>query len=140
MVPAIDEYAIPKGRKIHSICKNYKFWEKRIKKIIAGEGFLSINIWTMSRRPKHTGISELHIEDADIGIEKLIRKKEGNKDNYYIESENGFIQIDTFTLAMNEYLLPEEFQDKYKNYPYGELALIHFTGFRYGTKIEGGRL
>ena len=125
---------IKEKHKLHSIRMNYEFWEKRIKKIIAGEGFLSIRMWSgKPYRSKQTCVQTL-FEDDGVGIEKLVRVKEGEEDCYYIKEESGLKRIDTFTLAMNDGLLEEEFKEWFKNYPYGELALIHFTGFRYGAR------
>jgi hypothetical protein len=120
--PIIDE------SKIHTIRKNYDFWEKRIEKINRGEGVLSIRVWT--GKPYRSPQREIaRLEKA--GIEKVIFTRDEELLFFDIEMPGYYETLDNYLLAKNDGLSLPEFIDWFKDYPEGEMALIHFTSFRY---------
>jgi hypothetical protein len=114
--------------KIHTIRKNYAWWKKRIEAINQGEAYLSIRRWTGKpyRSPQHE-IKRLET----VGVQEVAKRSEGGKTKYYIKESDGLYFVSTGTLARNDGLSYEEFCEWFKNYPDGDMAIIHFTDFRY---------
>jgi hypothetical protein len=138
MVNLQFEKAILDGIKTHSIRKNYPFWEKRIKKIQAGEGYLSLRCWTGKPRRskqreflrlKNVGIQAIRIYHHEtIYGDKMppnfcVRGKDIDKD--ILAKNDGFYDVDGDPNT-------DDFIDWFYDYPDGVMALIHFTEFRYG--------
>ncbi len=109
--------------KVHTIRGNYELWRKRFDKIDKWEAYLSVRSW--SGKPYKSSQVELFRFDKsdNIGIEKLRIYPTWVEDNTYIE-----IGI----LSQNDGLSFEDFSDWFKGYDGSkEMAIIHFTGFRY---------
>lgn len=110
--------------KIHTIRMNYEFWKNRVKEINAGKAILSIRVW----KDKPYNSKQFEIKKlTKLGIQKLIRDNDG-----YFTIEGA--QASIYNIAMNdgltldnfmEWLFPE-FTNRNK-----DLAIIHFTDFRY---------
>lgn len=113
--------------KKHTIRSNYELWEKRFKNIQEGKAVLSVRVWT--GKPYNSPQKEVfRFTNADgIGIEKIQFKRIPN--DFFI----GDRRIDSFLLAENDGLTPYQFKDWFQNYDLTKpMAVIHFTGFRYG--------
>jgi hypothetical protein len=96
---------------------------------MAGEGYLSLRIWTgKPRRSKQREI--LRIEKC--GIEKVIFSKDEELLFFDIERPGYNETLDTSLVAKNDGITVGELFDWFKDYPAGYMAIIHFTNFRYG--------
>jgi hypothetical protein len=133
MVHPQFEEEILSGEKIHSIRKNYEFWEKRIESIMAGEGYLSLRVWTgKPRRSKQREFLRLE----KCGIEKAIFSKDEELLFFDIEMSGYNETLDTALVAKNDGLTVYELWNWFHDYPEGYMALIHFTNLRYGEVTE----
>lgn len=116
--------------KKHTICGNYKLWEKRFKKISEGKACLSIRYW--SGKPynsKQVEITKLHCCNG-IRLQKLefIESLAMFSDFVLVDGE----LVERETIAKNDGLSIECFDSWFKNADNEkEYALIHFTGFKY---------
>jgi hypothetical protein len=129
MVNSIFEKPIIQGTKIHTIRKNFEFWDSKIKAINRGEGILSIRVWDGTpRRGKQREIKRLE----ECGIEKVIFEKDEELLFFDIEMPGYNETLDTALVAKNDGLTVRGLFDWFKDYPEGEMALIYFTNFRYG--------
>jgi len=115
--------------KIHTIRKNYTFWEKRIKNILDGKAVLSIRYWLYPGGCYKKGNKQIEIckldEKSGIGIQKL----EDPKNFVYAninEKMNNWEDI-----AKNDGLSCDDFGEWFKKCPDDLMAIIHFTDFRY---------
>ncbi|MFP3041866.1 hypothetical protein LQZ19_08595 [Treponema primitia] len=119
---------LPEVYKRHTIRANYAFWEKRINAINRGEGVLSIRVWEgKPYRSKQREIARLE----KVGIQKLhFVNFMGAYYNFTIEDlEKQTTEID---FAKNDGF--SNFDDMlawFHDYPSGDMAIIHFTSFRY---------
>lgn len=116
--------------KIHTIRKNYEWWKKRFDKIEKDEAYLSIRVWVgkpYGKGSTQKEVFQLHKADG-IGIEKAISNV---LDGFEI---NDFLVTD-WTLAKNDGLPLLDFNLWFKDVePLQELAIIHFTNFRYNEQ------
>jgi hypothetical protein len=114
--------------KIHTIRGNYDLWAKRFEKINAGEAVLSVRVW--EGKPYKSKQREIFRYDyrRNIGIEKVTFR-----DSLYDINVNGS-SVDVEDLAKNDGLSYEDFENWFKDYDFSKpMAVIHFTGFRYGA-------
>jgi hypothetical protein len=119
---------LPAAIKRHTIRANYGFWERRIAAITRGEAVLSIRVW--SGKPYLSPQREfLRLEK--VGLQKLAKRSDGANVSYHITNGNGLGFISTATLAQGDGLSYDDFQTWFRDYPDGDMALIHFTDFRY---------
>jgi hypothetical protein len=58
-------------------------------------------------------------------------RSDGANVSYYIVNGNGLDSISTATLARGDGLSFNDFEAWFRDYPDGDMALIHFTDFRY---------
>jgi hypothetical protein len=136
------------GKKIHTIRGNFHLWEKRLREVQEGRAVLSIRKWTgVPYRSPQEEIRRLTAEDG-VGIQKAtIGRSEWKDDNglshfCYWARVNGK-EIDLEKAARNdgfirfvdfvEWFDPElgkQIPDK-DGFLEVELAIIHFTNFRY---------
>jgi hypothetical protein len=129
MVNPVFEKPIIDGLKIHTIRKNYEFWEKRIESINRGEGVLSIRVWEgKPRRSKQREIKRIE----ECGIEKVIFSRDEELLSFDIEMSGYHETLNTVLVAKNDGLTLGELFGWFKDYPEGYMGIIHFTNFRYG--------
>lgn len=138
------------GKKIHTIRGNFPLWEKRLKEVQEGRAVLSVRQWTgVPYRSPQKELRRLTKEDG-IGVQKVVfgrsqweendgklhscfwanvdgRKEEINLED--IASNDGFSGFLDFILwiepSMNRQTPDNE------GWIHKELAIIHFTKFRY---------
>jgi hypothetical protein len=119
---------LPTEMKRHTIRANYAFWESRIAAITRGEAVLSVRVW--SGKPYRSPQREfLRLEK--VGLQKVAKRSDGANVSYYIVNGNGLGFISTVTLARGDGLSFDDFEEWFRDYPDGDMALIHFTDFRY---------
>lgn len=113
--------------KLHTCRVKLQSWGKKIEKIAKGEAVLELYYWTgKPYNSKTVTICQLGKDDG-IGLQK-ISFKDG-----FIETPviNDYPQ-NAFSIALNDGLLWADFRDWFKNYDLSkEMAIIHFTPFRY---------
>lgn len=112
--------AISAGLKIHTIRSNYKFWKKRVKKINSGEAVLSLRVW--SGNPYNSKQKEIAVF-TQIGIEKI----KYLRPSFYIDGK----KLNVEKLAKNDGLSSEDFYEWIGKYPDSDMAILHFSNFRY---------
>lgn len=139
--------AFAEHSKIHTIRGNYELWKKRFKEIDEGNACLSIRVWEgKPYRSKQIEIAQLTASD-NVAIQKLLLsssewvEKDGKHFCYWAEV-NGK-EIDLGELAKNDgfsdigdYLTwfspdMERQRPDRDGWKHLELAIIHFTRFRY---------
>ncbi len=149
--PTDFEASVKGKRKIHTLRNNFPFWEKRIKEIQDGTARLSIRQWTgKPYRSKQIEIMELTAKDG-VGIQRAtITRSEWKEDklrhfSYWVEIGENEIPIET--IAQNDgfafcpdfmaWFDPSMEKQKPNNEGWKtlELAIIHFTKFRYKTEL-----
>lgn len=112
---------ISDGSKIHTIRKNYKFWEKRIIEVQLGKALLELRQW--NGRPYHSKQDHLvTLSAADgVGIQR-----------YAFAPQSDALDATVEEIAKNDGLSFNMFQEWFKDVKKeDELAIIHFTSFRY---------
>lgn len=111
--------------KLHTIRANYLLWEKRFEKIYRGEACLSIRQWEgLPYRSKQVEIIRLTSEDG-IGIQRLSFSDDGKA---LVDG----IPVSLVELAKHDGLSLEAWENWFSNYDCSkDLAIIHFTSFRY---------
>ena len=122
------ELAINHKLKIHTIRLNFTFWEKRIAEVQAGRAYLSIRKW--SGKPYASPQIELFKFDKShgVGIEKLTPTVLG----WFVDDFDS--NYETSDFAMNDGLTKESFEKWFKKVKMDDdLAIIHFTNFRYNS-------
>lgn len=114
--------------KLHTIRANFDLWYKRFEKIAAGEACLSVREWTGAPyRSKQKELARLTREDG-IGIQCLNIANLYGCDRYIVDGYD----VALSHLATNDGLSPDEWLDWFKAYDKTKnLAIIHFTSFRY---------
>ncbi len=120
------------GLKIHTIRANYPLWLKRITEVQQGKAVLSVRQWTgKPYRSPQEEIAVLTSEDG-IGIQKLYF-------NGSCYTKDGCIPIPMVNksvisyrkLAKNDGLSAKDWLEWFKDYDTEQMAIIHFTKFRY---------
>ena len=122
--PTNFEWKFLDEKKIHTIRKNYQLWAKRIDLINKGEAILSIRMWAgKPYKSKQQVIVDLI---APLGIEKATFEDDGLHiwDCAYIP--------EYLLVAENDGLSEDDFEAWFTPRPNEEMAIIHFTDFRYG--------
>lgn len=111
--------------KIHTIRANYFFWEKRFEKISQGEACLSIRQWEgLPYKSKQVEIIRLTSKDG-IGIQRLSFSADRKA---LVDG----IPVSLVELAEHDGLSLEAWENWFSNYDCSkDLAIIHFTSFRY---------
>jgi hypothetical protein len=125
-------------RKIHTLRRNYDFWEKRIGTLKSKGGVLSLRQW--SGRPYHSPQEKIiDIPSEIVGVQKLTLAFHYGIPEcaYYISPNNKRIYIPLYLVANNDGLSDGEFQEwfrplvKRKEMTFIDLACIHFSLWRY---------
>lgn len=120
--PTLFNFKIMKNEKIHTIRGNYEFWKKRVDEINAGRAILSVREWSL--KPYRSPQRELRTFDK-LGIQKL----EWTYLGWFVDSLESDLKIKD--LANNDGLLLEDFNSWFSKAGDEEMAIIHFTDFRY---------
>jgi hypothetical protein len=114
--------------KIHTIRKNYAFWEKRIREIQEGKAVLSVRAWV--GKPYGKGSTQVEYFRFDkthgVGIERLYQ----SMDLFWFD-HSMTDQVPNVLHAKNDGLSFEDFSDWFPPVQLKGLAIIHFTSFRY---------
>lgn len=121
------------NRKIHTIRGNYELWRKRFEKIKAREAVLSIRQWVGKPYGKGSHQKELaRLTKYDgIGLQKLKDKNVGNSISLRID-DNNVSCMKIFKIAKNDGLPLADWCEWIEKYnTTDDLAIIHFTKFRY---------
>jgi hypothetical protein len=127
--------SIKNGNKIHTIRGNkkgtsYTRWVKRFEKINAGKAVLVLKVWIGTPYGKGSSQKEVFRFDKThgIGVEKILF------DDYLYTCliENKRVSVGSAMIQENDGLSPEDFEEWFKTYDLTqEMAIIHFTDFRY---------
>jgi hypothetical protein len=121
--PTLFPDHILNGKKIHTIRANYDGWKKKVDAINAGEAILSIRTWTgKPYRSKQETILEL----TEVGIERSLININ------FKDVKVGDIFPNVSILSGNDGLSSTDFWNWFPDYQ-KNLALIHFTKFRYNA-------
>jgi hypothetical protein len=132
---------ILRGVKKHTIRGNYELWRKRFDKINQGKACLSIRQWDgkpyNSKQTELIKLWKIH----GIGIEKITFQEMiiTTQEALITKSKEGMhiwkpSISNISTLSMNDGLALEDFKDWFKSYDLSkEMAIIHFTNFRYSN-------
>ena len=119
--------AIAEFKKIHTIRGNYELWKKRIDLINEGKAVLSVRVWT--GKPYNSTQREVFVFEK-AGIEKILF------DDYLYSCliENKRFYVDSAMIPENDGLTMNDFEDWFKKHDFTkELAIIHFTNFKYSN-------
>lgn len=103
---------IASGEKIHTIRGNYDLWKKRIDEVNAGKAYISRRYW--SGKP---------YKSQQVEYDKIYRAG--------IENTEIIHMIDWRSLAHNDGLSVVDFAEWFSRKNMSNLAIIHFTDFRY---------
>ena len=114
--------AIRDASKIHTIRSNFNEWEKKILKVQNGNGRLILKQWM--GLPYRTPQVKLFDMKEDVGIQML----EFIDGKFIID---GKTEVEIESLAKNDFLSLEDFNEWFKVFPTEPMAIIHFTKFRY---------
>lgn len=122
---------IKQGLKIHTIRMNYELWAKRIKEVQEGNACLSIRKWSgLPYRSKQIELFNFQNLDG-VGIERLQIGILGiflNDDYITPKPNHNIIE----NIAFNDGLDSDDFREWFRKVSIeDELAIIHFTDFRY---------
>jgi hypothetical protein len=131
------------NNKIHTCRSNYEYWKKKINRLKAEDGVLSVRRWNASPyRSPHETIIDIPAEIVDVQrlvfCNSNIERPFVDRKNvlFGIEAESKRINLET--LATNDGLSVEDFIawfkpafEKRKNADILDFAIIHFTTFRY---------
>lgn len=112
------------GSKIHTIRKNYNLWEKRIEEVELGNAVLELRQWEgLPYRSKQITLLTLSNKHG-VGIQK-----------YRFIPEKSALDTTPEEIAKNDGLIFKHFQEWFAEAdPNDDLAIIHFTPFRYKYK------
>lgn len=125
------------ARKLHTIRSNktgtaYNRWSKKIKEIQEGKAILSIRYW--SGKPynsKQVEICQLD-KDSGIGVQKIWFYQSLLRFPRIQTESDSVLAVKPSFLANNDGLTIEDFESWFKGYDLSkEMAIIHFTSFRY---------
>lgn len=135
-----NRYPIYFSTKSHTVRRNYKLWEKRMKKVKEGKAVIDIYYWEKPGGRFVEGNRKIVFatldKDSGCGVQKieLIESEEKQMSIAIddrimcVRDHNDFHS----TLAKNDGLLLEDFKAWFKGYDLSEpMAIIHFTKFRY---------
>lgn len=128
------------GQKIHTCRQNYDYWAEKISRLRKAGGYLSLRTWT--GKPYASPQAEImHVPAEVVGVQKLtlyVQVIERSDRIYFIEAATGggSREIQMEDLARNDGLSRQDFEDWFAplfigEYTEVELAIIHFTKFRY---------
>ena len=116
------------GTKIHTIRGNYALWAKRFVEIEKGNACLSVRVWNgKPYRSKQDEVFNFRKSDG-IGVQRLHYLSPMSFVEYLVDGAPASMQ----ELGDNDGLGFEDFAEWFTGTPPNtELAIIHFTPFRY---------
>ena len=119
------EIKIKHGIKKHTLRSNYRFWKRRIDELEKGNAYLSIRKW--KGKPYRSNQIEVMrlTKDDQVGIQKV--KYCGG--SFFIEKNK--VSTDKRVISINDGLSLQDFKAWFSPYKPGEMAIIHFSEFRY---------
>ncbi|KAA6303157.1 MAG: hypothetical protein EZS26_000760 [Candidatus Ordinivivax streblomastigis] len=123
--------------KIHTCRSNYEYWKKKIDKLKAGGGVLSVRQWSTSpyRSPQEI-IIDISADIVDVQKLQLHLMDDGVLIAYILRN-NDWDVIPLATLAANDGLTVEDYKAWFapvfekEKAEVLDFAIIHFTTFRY---------
>ncbi|MDR1902940.1 MAG: hypothetical protein LBQ88_11740, partial [Treponema sp.] len=105
--------------KIHTLRKNHEYWKRWDGK--------EVSIRTWEGKPYRSRQRE--VKRVVIGVQRTVKIK-----NYFYK-EAGVCDLVYLapleTIAKNDGLTTDEFCEWFKDYPDGDMAILHFTDFQY---------
>jgi hypothetical protein len=129
--PTLFKTKILNYSKIHTIRKNYKYWQKRLSTVNEKTGYLSLRQW--KDKPYYSKSEEFQ-KLYKVGFEKL--QKVNNQ--WYIGKEK--LNIDEKIISKNDGLSLYDFNNWFPMANYTDLIIIHFTEFRYSQQSNDEEL
>jgi hypothetical protein len=118
--------------KIHTIRKNYKYWEKRLSAVNEEKGYLSLRQW--KAQPYYSKSEEFKIL-YKVGFER-VRKF---NDIWFVGKER--LIVNDEVISENDGLNINDFNNWFPMDTYIDMIIIHFTKFRYSQQtIEEEKL
>jgi hypothetical protein len=118
--------------KIHTIRKNYKYWEKRLLQVKEKKGYLSLRQW--KDQPYYSKSEEFKIL-YEVGFER-VQKINGI---WYIGKER--LVVSDEVISEHDGLNTNDFNNWFPMDTYIDMIIIHFTKFRYSQQtIEEEKL
>jgi hypothetical protein len=117
--------------KLHTLRRNYKLWEKRIKEVMNGKAILSVRTWTGKPYASKQKV-EYEFAAGEVAIEELVWQGD------HFQMMNGKkMPIPMEVIARNDGLNLSTFQEWFKKVPIGEsLACIHFRDWTYISTLK----
>jgi len=117
--------------KIHTIRANYPLWERRMKKVQAGEAVIELYYWQGKPYDSKQIVFAILDKDSGCGVQKLEFLNGNFSDPVIMESQsNPYLTREA--LAKNDGLSLEDFKAWFKGYDLSKpMAIIQFTEFRY---------
>lgn len=127
-------YSIQNGDKIHTLRANYDYWAHVAEEVNAGRGVLSLRQWSgKPYRSKHEEFMRL----ANMGVQRasvtVFLFHQGTKGGVYgtIKVDSKEIQHYREFYTNDGFSSAEDFANWFGACIYENMALIHFTDFRY---------
>jgi hypothetical protein len=132
--PGDCEFCDFEKEKIHTIRSNYPLWEKRMKKVQAGEAVIEMFYWSGKPYNSKQVVFAMLDNDSGCGVQKLEWWGTGSMFVAWTETEDQdfYSELKLETLAKNDGLSLDDFKEWFKVYDLSQpMAIIHFTKFRY---------
>lgn len=120
------------GEKIHTIRANYMLWKNRVEEVQQGNACISIRQWSGIPYRSKQQVLDILTSDHNIGIQRLVfhKDKDGMPSLIFFDIDGKY--IDVATLANNDGLSTENWQNWFIGYDLSKpMAIIQFTNFRY---------
>lgn len=126
--PTNFEEQIGKRLKKHTLRGNYTLWKKRFDNILAGKAYLSVREWSGKPYASPQRILWDLYSRNGIGIQKCTRE-----DHLFdVKLDDGMARVvPSKVMAMHDGLSLEDFNAWFRGKKMEDIAIIHFTSFRY---------
>jgi len=112
--------------KIHTIRQNYEYWKK-----FEGKD-LALFVW--EGKPYRSKQKVFCVKRL-VSVQKVLRKSWvtaiHRDDNFRMEFDGKYFAIADDIAHNDGFKTKYEFRDWFNKYPFGEMAILHFTDFRY---------
>lgn len=121
--------------KLHTIRSNYPLWEKRMKKVQAGESVIELFYWEGKPYKSQKIVFATLDKDSGCGVQKVYVKHvddEGLICSFSFDGSTDCCHAGINHIALNDGLSPKDFQLWFKSYDLSKtMVIIQFTSFRY---------